>query len=380
MDISFKLDPEVLIGADTLGMAGTIASRHGSRIMVVAESKLGAPVITRLKEILEDSGLEAIVYDRIDSSSSAEMADNIVQLTSASYCDAIIGLGGQNAQIIARMASILANPKLSSFDLLDGTISKETILQNGPLPFISIPTEGTYAFSFSNYFIAADPRHRVLKLIRSPNNLCSSVIIDSNLFTMLSDNTAGLFIMEGLFTALEAYCSSKANFFSDTILEKALTGFAKLIKTGASVVNADAFAQAVFLGSLGASASSPGIGTALSAAINVRTPISRTKCSAILFPAIAARLVSSRPEKMARLASLLGVPKAATTAETASAAVDVIRQNLANLNIPLNLKEHGVKIDRLVAACETARKLDFVANSPWPVAEEEVFNILKELF
>jgi hypothetical protein len=34
----------------------------------------------------------------------------------------------------------------------------------------------------------------------------------------------------------------------------------------------------------------------------------------------------------------------------------------------------------MIAASEAARKLDFVANSPWPVSDEEMFNILKEIF
>ena len=55
MDISFKFDPEVIIGADTLSMAGTVASRHGSRIMVAADHGLDSHTVNRLKNILEDS-------------------------------------------------------------------------------------------------------------------------------------------------------------------------------------------------------------------------------------------------------------------------------------------------------------------------------------
>ncbi|MCL2805142.1 MAG: iron-containing alcohol dehydrogenase [Treponema sp.] len=373
MDISFKFDPEVHIGADALSMAGTIAARHGSRIMIAADNGLDSQTVNRLKEILEDSGLEAIVFDGVENDS----AENIAELSRAAHCDAIIGIGGQKAQICARMAAIMAPMRITAFELMDGRI-----FRNKFLPFISIPTEGTYAFSFTEYFIAADPRNRMIKSIPSPGNLYSAIILDGSLFKFNPGNAAAA-VFESLFTAAEAYCSSKANFLSDALLERALTLLIKLMKSTAQAGQpafADTFAQASFLSSYASFLSSPGIGAALSAAINSRTPIERPICSAVLFPVIAQRLISARPEKMARLASLMGAPKAATVAETAKTAADTIRRNMEALKVPLNLKEHNISLDRLTAAAEAARNMDFVANSPWPVSEEDIFNILKEIF
>ncbi|MCL1957983.1 MAG: iron-containing alcohol dehydrogenase, partial [Spirochaetes bacterium] len=101
--------------------------------------------------------------------------------------------------------------------------------------------------------------------------------------------------------------------------------------------------------------------------------------STALFPVIAERLVSARPEKMARVASLLGAAKTATPADAAKSAVDAIRKSMSALGVPVDLKEHSISLDRLTAAAEAARKLDLTANSPWTVSEEEVFKILKQV-
>jgi len=372
MDISFKLNPEVLIGADTISMAGTIANRYGSHIMVAADHKLNAQVVNRLKEILKDSGLETIIFDGIEDNSSVEMSDNIAELARASHCDAIIGFGGWKTQIISRMAAIMAPVRISSFELLDG---KDC--QGKFFPMIAIPTEGTDSFTASDFFLAADPRNKFIKSIVSPKNLYSSIIIDCNLITTLADNNSAAYIFEGFFSAVEAYCSSRANFLSDTLLEKALNFYAKLIKKGANGASAEVFAQAGILLSIGASVSSPGVGTALSAAINARCGIPKPLCSAALFPAIAERLVSVRPEKMARIASLLGAAKAASAAEGANTAVEAIRNSMAALNVQTNLQ--NIPLDRLTAAVSSARNLDMTANSPWTVSEEEVFKILKQI-
>jgi len=374
MDISFKFDPEILVGADTLSMAGTIAIRHGVRIMIAADHGMDSQIVNRLKEILEDSGVEAIVFDGIEEDSSVDMAENVVELLKASHCDAIIGFGGQKTQTIARMAAIMAPMRITAFELLDGRI-----FQNKLLPLIAIPTEGLNVFSLAEYFIVADPRTRLIKSIPSPGRLYAAVIVDSSLFKFLSDSAAPTFIFDGFLAALEAYCSTRANFLSDALLERALNFYAKLLKSGANGINADTFAQATFLTALGASASSPGIGSALSSAINARFPVTKPQCSSALLPVIAERLVSARPEKMAKAASFLGNTKAASVADAAKSSVDGIRRVMESLQVQTDLKSFNITLDKLTAAAQTARALEFVANSPWTVSEEEVFDIIKKV-
>jgi len=375
MDISFKFDPEVLIGADTLSMAGTVASRYGKRIMVAADHGLDTQTVGRLKEILQDSGAEAIVFDGIEDESSVEMAENIVELACAAHCDAIIGFGGRKTQTIARMAAIMAPMRITAFELLDGRF-----FQKKYLPLISIPTEGLDAFSFTGYFIVVDPRNRLIKSIQSPGDLYAAVIIDSGLFKILSGTNTPFFLLDDYFSALEAYCSTKANFLSDAMLDRALNLYARLLKSGAEGMNADTYIQAGFLTALGSSVSSPGAGAVLAYAVSARSRATKQQCSAVLLPVIAEKLISARPEKMARAASFLGsAGKAASVAEAANSALDGIRRCMEALKAPSDLKEFSIQLDRVMAAASAARALEFVANSPWTVSEEAVFDTIKRV-
>jgi len=268
----------------------------------------------------------------------------------------------------------MAPMKITAFELLDGRDC-----QGKFFPMIAIPTEGTDVFTASEFFLAIDPRNKLIKSVLSPHNLYASIIIDSNLINIFSDNAAAAYLFESFFSAVEAYCSAKANFLSDTLLEKAVNLYAKLLKKGADGISAETFAQAGMLLSIGSSVSSPGVGAALSAAINARCDIPRPLCSAALFPVIAERLTSARPEKMAKVASLLGAGKAASVAESANTAVEAIRRSMTALNVQVDLKEHNIPIDRLTAAAEATRNLELTANSPWTVSEEEVFQILKQI-
>jgi len=375
MDISFKFEPEIIIGADTLSMAGTVAGRHGKKIMIAADRGLDTQTVGRLKEILQDSGVEAIVFNGIEEESSIDVAENIVELSCAAHCDAIIAFGGRKTQIISRMAAIMAPMKISIFELLDRPSS-----QNKHLPLLAIPTEGLDAFSLTDYFIAADPRNRLIKSIQSPGSLYAAVIIDSGLIKFLSGAAASFFLLDNYFTAIEAYCSAKANFLSDALLERALNFYSRLFKSGAEGISVDIFAQASFLTAMGSSISSPGAGAALSYAINARSQASKQQCSAALLPIIAEKLVAARPEKMARIASFLGsAGKAASAAEAANFALDGIRRCMETLQAPSDLKEFNISLDKAATAVSAARNLEFIANSPWTVTDEAVFDIIKRV-
>jgi len=375
MDISFKFDPEILIGADTLSMAGTVASRYGNKIMVAADHGLDTQTTGRLKEILQDSGIEAIVFDGIEEESSVDMAENIVELTCAAHCNAIIAFGGRKTQIIARMAAIMAPMRITAFELLDGRFFEKKFL-----PLIAIPTEGLDAFSLTDYFIAADPRNRLIKSIQSPGNLYAAVIIDSSLLKILSGASAAFFLLDGYLSALEAYCSSRANFLSDALLERALNFYARLFKSGAEGMSADIYVQSGFLMALGSSVSSPGAGAALSYAVSARSSVTKHQCSAALLPLIVEKLISARPEKMARAASFLGsAGKGVSVADAANSALDGIRRCMEALKAPSDLKEFNIQLDRVMAAVSAARSLEFAANSPWTVSDEAVFDMIKRV-
>jgi alcohol dehydrogenase len=302
------------------------------------------------------------------------MAENIVELCRAAHCSAVIGFGGPNTQTIARMTAIMAPLGISVFQLLEGRK-----LQNKFLPFISIPTAGTDAFMFTDFFIVVDPRDRLVKPVSSPDKLYAAVIIDSNLSPLLSGSSWSVSVFNGFSVALEAFCSTKANFLSDTLLERALSLFAKMMKTGPDKTDVDAVIQAAFLASMGASLSSPGISAALSSGINARFKVPKPLCTAVLLPFITERLAVCRPEKLARVASFLSNTKAPTVAEAANSLAENIRRRMEALRVKPDLKDFSISLDRVVASAEAARNLEFVSNSPWIVSEEELFEILKKI-
>jgi alcohol dehydrogenase len=119
----------------------------------------------------------------------------------------------------------------------------------------------------------------------------------------------------------------------------------------------------------------------LSYAISGRFPVGKSLCSAVLLPFIMERLTAARPEKMARVAALLGeAGEGASVADAANSAVEGIRRQMAALKVPSRFREFNLSLDRLAAIAEAARNLEFTAFTPWTVSAEDVFEMLKQAF
>jgi alcohol dehydrogenase len=53
---------------------------------------------------------------------------------------------------------------------------------------------------------------------------------------------------------------------------------------------------------------------------------------------------------------------------------------MGQLEVPARLKDFNLSLDRLVQVAESARGLEFVAFSPWTVASEDAYDLLKQAF
>ncbi|MDR2471525.1 MAG: iron-containing alcohol dehydrogenase [Treponema sp.] len=380
MDISLQLDPDIVIGVDTVNRAGTICGEFGSRILLVTEQVLYENrSIERLLSILEDAGLEAIIFDEIPAQATADVAESAAILAQGARCSAIIGFGGLKTQSIARITAMIVKDRLSVFDLLDG-------VNPGPecIPYIAIPTTGRDPFLFSRYFIAIDPRDRSVKLVKSPQGLCVAALVDGGLSESLSGKFASTTAFDGFCVAVEAYCSTKASFLSDALLEQAIVLYTQMMDSYVDNKQFDIVGGATNAGllmALGCAVSSPGIGTALAFALNGRFPVAKSWCSTILLPYILEKLVAARPEKLAKVAALMGEPvMGAPVGESANMAVDAIRRRMGILKVPARFKDYNLSLDRLVPTAEAARNLEFVAFSPWTVSAEDAYDLLKQAF
>ena len=379
-DTVLRWDPEIVIGLDTINRAGSLCTGRGRKILLATEQGLYENnLIERLTGVFEDADIKTILFDEIPSQATADAAENAASLARGARCDMVVGFGGLKTQYIARLVSVLAVSPLRLFDLLDGEREESSFL-----PYAAIPAAGSDPFLLSDYLIAVDPRDRFAKLVKCPRRLCQLIILDPGLSELIGGKFAPTAAFDGLCAALEAYCSTKSSFFSDALLEQAISLYGKMMHSYADNTVTELTGASVHAGlllALGSSVSSPGIGTALAYALNGRFPVAKSWCATVLLPYVMEKLVASRPERMAKAASLMGeVPEGTSTAEAANMVVDMVRRFMGQLEVPARLKDFNLSLDRLVPVAEAARNLEFVSSSPWTVTSEDAYDLLKQAF
>jgi alcohol dehydrogenase len=384
-DFSFHVRPRIWIGSDALLrlplLAGELAGEDKPRAMLLADPLLYEhKVVDRVKTLLEERGIQVLVFDEIPDRASSRAADDALRLVRGSRSPLVVSLGGVKTLMIGRAVASLAACEADLDAVMDGAD-----LHARGVPLIEIPTSLRHPFMTQECFVLPDGRDRRARLTQLPGSAPAAVLVDPGLSSSLSPKLASSCVIDALLGTVEAYVSSKASFLSDLYLEKAAASLAAALK--ALIANpADPSARieawrGSFLSALGQGISAPGLGTAVAYAVNARWPVPKAALAAILLPYSMEVASKSRLEKVAALAALFGEDTSeASHQEAAAKAVEWLRTELGLLKIPSRLKDFDLVLDRLVECARDARELDFMNYLPRAASVDDVFDFLKTAF
>lgn len=380
-DFSFKVSPEIILGLDTLNRLPLIVNPLGNRTMIIADPELySSKLIERVQGILETNGVKTLIFDEIPEFATSSVCEEAANLARGSKPHSIIALGGVQCQSIAKAAATLVQSKVDIDALIDGAESNAECIS-----VIAIPTSLKDPFLLKDICLITDARTKNATLMKTGKGITKAVIMDPSLTSKISAKACALSCLEIMMQSTEGYVSTKASFFSDTILEKSFAylfqAIDSLIKNpddaGARVL----MAHGSFLSALGTSASSLGLGSALSFALSAKLKIPKASIASILLPYIIETSSKARVEKIAQIALWAGEnTEGISPQEASSHAAEAIRQRLGALKVPTRLKDFELDLDQLVEVATIAKKFDMINYLPRIVSVDDIYDILKQAF
>lgn len=380
-DFVFRISPNVILGPYTMARLGQIASAWGSNYMLVADPILKEfNLIEKAVSALEEKGISVFVFDDIPAAATSATLEQALSLARGAHVHGVISFGGTKTASLGRAIASLYNENHDVYDYLAGAQP-----YSGALPFIEVPSTCRDAFVFMDRTPVIDARNRQLRLMKTQNGVCKAVVIDPNLYMHMSPNTAVSMVFHAITLAIEGYVSTKSNFFSETILGKAIEMLllaldpeqSKLVGTPSEML----IAQGGCLASMGVAVSSPGVATAISLACNARYKTSTSLVCSVLLPYIMEDATRAKIDRIATIGKMLGVSGAGlSTSDIARAAVDDIRRRLALVGLPTRLKDLGLSIDQLVPAAEDAAALDLMNYIPRAMSSDDLFDLIKQAY
>jgi alcohol dehydrogenase len=188
-----------------------------------------------------------------------------------------------------------------------------------------------------------------------------------------------------LCVAIESYISQKANFFSDTILEKAIELLANGFDGSPNLTGAASseilLAQGGCMTSLGAAISSTGPASLLALTIDSRFQVTSSLTAGILLPYVIEDVAKYKSDKLANVARIMRIADQTTDTKTAvNALSENIRNRLALANLPARLKDLSVSIEQLALAAEDAGQLDLINGLPRSMNADDLFDLIKQAY
>ncbi len=380
-DFLFKISPNVILGPYTMTRIGQVAATWGTNYMLIADPILKEfGLVEKAISALEEKGISVFLFDDVPSAATSTTLEQALSLARGAHVHGVISFGGLKTASLGRAVASLFNEDHDVFEYLGGAQP-----YTGALPFIEIPSTCRDPFVFMDRTPVIDARNRQIRLMKTQSAVCKAVVIDPNLYMNMSPNTAVSMVFHAVSLAVEGYVSTKSNFFSETILGKAIEVLllaldpeqSKIVGTPSEML----IAQGGCMASMGVAVSSPGVATAISLACNARYKTSTSLVCAVLLPYVMEDASRAKVDRIATIGKMLGVSGAGLdTADVAKAAIDDIRRRIALAGLPTRLKDLGLSIDQLVPVSEDAAALDVMNYIPRSLSSDDLFDLIKQAY
>ncbi len=380
-DFVFKLSPNIVLGSYASSRLGQFAKEWGTRFMLLIDPVLTEFGITeKITSALQERSIDFFVYDEIPPAPDANVVQQVFTLGREAHVHGIIAVGGTKISNVARSAAALFHELHDIYDFIEGMAPT-----SGALPVICVPTTLCDPFIFADKTPIIDGRSRQVKMLKMQAGLCRLAVFDPTLTVSFTESQRMSMILHSLCIAIEAYTSQRANFFSDSLIEKALDLLGSVLNENqneASMSSREVLAlQASSMISLAAASSSIGVGSGISLTINARQKISRSLTSAILLPHIVEEVSKYKTDKVAKIARLLNSMSPEVSDEEAIASLsEAIRNKIAVTNLPARLKDLSISMEQLALVAENTEQLSGMYSFSRSMCADDVFEIIKNAF
>ena len=380
-DFRFHVPAECFIGQDAIFKIPLMLDTGMDRALLVADPGLkDVKSAERMVSVLEGRGIKIIMFDELGGAPSSAAVEAAAALARGSRAPLVIGLGGIRTLHVAKAVAALATSDRSVDDWMDGN---PPVRQ--PLPLVLVPTSYRDPFIMSGGLVLGDARTGQASFLQAQKGIESAIVLDISMLGAPSAKAAAASLLDGIMGAVEGFMSAKDNFLADMALSEAIALYVRALdvviqRPEDPQAKADA-ARAFFLSGLGLAASSPGLGSAVSFAVNARWNVPKANLAAVLLPYLLESLLRSKLEKAASIAPLFcDMDPHEEAATKAALAIEALRTRLGVLKIPSRLKDFDLSLERLVETAETARRFDFMNFLPRAMTVDDVFDFIKTVF
>ncbi|RKD33478.1 L-threonine dehydrogenase [Thermohalobacter berrensis] len=368
-----------LLGRGTINEIGDkVKTLGGKKVLIVTDSglvKLG--MADKVKNILEDSGLEAVIFGGVQPNPTDKNVEAGFKVWKEEKCDTIVSLGGGSSHDCAKGVGLLASNggKIHDYEGID----KST---NPMVPLIAVNTTAGTASEMTRFCIITDTNRKVKMAIVDWRVTPKISINDPDLMAGMPPALTAATGMDALTHAIEAYVSTAATPLTDSAALMAIELISKYlpvaVANGMNMEAREKMAYAQFLAGMAFNNASLGYVHAMAHQLGGYYDLPHGVCNAILLPHVEQFNLIGCADKLRDVAIAMGENvEGLSVYDAAQKAIDSIKKLSSSIGIPSGLKALGVKEEDFEVMAKNAMADACQLTNPRTATLEQVIQIFK---
>lgn len=381
-DYTFLMPTKVESGVNSSVRTGElIQPLVQNKVLVVTDKGIrAAKLIDGILRSLDKQGIKYDIFDEVEPNPSAETIHQGLDVLRETHSDAVLAVGGGSSIDTAKGIAVMATNEGHILDY-EG-VGK---VQHQPLPIIAVPTTAGTGSEVTASTIITNKKTLFKAAIISPHIFPKLAILDPVLTLRCPRDITAATGMDALTHAIESYTSKTATPVSEALALQAMKlisqSLLKAYFVGTDIHSRNTMLTASMLAGFAFSQSRLGNVHAISQSFGGVFNIPHGIANATLLPFVLKFNLPACPEKMKDIAEALGQDVSGLTAMEAGekALQAVIDMNKA-LNIPDNIKDLGVKLERMPQLVEDSMRSGNVLVNPRLTTADDIQTIIENAY
>lgn len=378
---AFFMPRESLIGGGALEAAGgrikTLGLKKALIITDAYMAKSGA--VNAVIDVLNKSGVEAVVFDGAVPNPTDKNVEDGLALLKQHGCDHIVSFGGGSSHDCAKGVGIVATNGGRIHDYEGVDVSSKPML-----PLVSINTTAGTASEMTRFCIITDTSRHVKMAIVDSKCTPTIAVDDPLLMHKMPPALTAATGMDALTHAVEAYVSTISTPLTDASALHAMKLISSYLRTavadGSNAQARDMMSYAQFLAGMAFNSASLGYVHAMAHQLGGFYDLPHGVCNAVLLPVVQEFNAQAVPHLYVDMAEALGAGSGLPAERAVPAVLGAIRQLSADVGIPRNLKELGVKPEDFDVLAANSLKDACGFTNPRPATHDEIVGLFRQAY
>lgn len=370
----------ILFGFNTVRKVGEQAKQLGAKhaILVTDEVMEQLGNVELVKGAMENEGLTVEVFAKVDPEPHMETADALYEMVRKKEFDLVVGLGGGSSMDMAKLTSIVATNEQEPFAIMEKKVVNRPALKK-----ILIPTTAGTGSEVSMYLVVSKGRDKYF--VGTPYAYAEIAIIDPGLTVSMPPRITASTGIDALSHAIDGLMHKLANPFSDSMGFAGTELVAKYLRRatfdGEDLEARYYMAMAATLCMMCMNATGALYSHSVSYSLAMVQPMAHGIGCGMGLPYSMAFNVPMIEEKEARIAQVMGErTESLSTRAAARRAAELVYELMADVNMPVSLKEMGFKredVPKMAEVCITRYPRPF---NPRPMSKEQCLALFESMW